>query len=454
MRRRFIAVGLFALLFALGWWAGRSGASSDLYARLDTFIEILHKVEENYVEPVEPEHLIHGAVHGMLRDLDPYAEFIDTRTQRDRAAAGAVHPEDGDVGLAIGARNNAWTVITPLPGGPAERAGLRAGDLLLQVDGRSSASWTRAELGGRLRGPRGSRVRLNVARPGADTLREIVVTRASLPRLAPPDSRMIEKGIGVVRLAAFGDSTALQLRALLRRLRDAGALALVLDLRGSTSGTVRQGADVAQLLLPRGALVTVTHGRGHGGDQRLNAAESSPVLDWPVAVVIDGTSAGAAEIVAGALQDQDRALLVGRTTFGLASAQSDFALEGGNATVRFTTAVQLTPSGRPIQRFPSQASDDEETPDADSAATDSATRRAYLTHAGRKVLAGGGIRPDVVVVADSTSAPTARAGTRPVAGDDRLLRRALAVLRRAHAPRDVFATAAVRAAGAPDERRR
>ena len=450
MRRRFIAVGLFALLFALGWWAGRGRASGDLYARLDTFIEILHKVEENYVEPVEPEHLIRGAVHGMLRDLDPYAEFIDTRAQRDRAAAGAIHSGDADVGLAIGVRNNAWTVIAPLAGGPAERAGLRAGDLLLQVDGRSSASWTRAELGSKLRGPRGSRVRLNVAREGEDAPREIVVTRASLPRLAPPDSRMIEKSIGYVKLGAIGDSTALQLRALLRRLRGSGALALAFDLRGCTSGTVRQGADVAQLLLPRGALVTVTHGRGRGADQRLNAAEPSPVLDWPVAVVIDGTSAGAAEIVAGALQDHDRALLVGRTTFGLASAQSDFPLEGGNAAVRFTTAVQLTPSGRPIQRFPSQASDDEEAPDADSAATDSATRRAYLTHAGRKVLAGGGIRPDLEM-ADSASAP----GTaRPVAGDDPLLRRAVAVLRRAHAPRDVFATATVRGSGAAEERRR
>jgi carboxyl-terminal processing protease len=180
------------------------------------------------------------------------------------------------------------------------------------------------------------------------------------------------------------------------------------------------------------------------------------VLDWPVAVVIDGTAAGAAEIVAGALQDHDRALLVGRTTFGLASAQSDFPLEGGSASVRFTTTVQLTPSGRPIQRLPRQISDDEEdVPDADSAATDTATRRAYLTHAGRKVLAGGGIRPDLDVPVDSTAA-LAAARSAPV--DDALLRRALAVLRRAHAPRDVFAAAALHAAApvasAPEERRR
>src|SRR6266436_5006813 len=174
MRRRFIAIGLFALLFALGWWAGRGRASNDLYARLDTFIEILHKVEENYVEPVEPQRLIHGAVHGLLRDLDPYAAYVETRPDAGSTSAnggpgaksvGAARERtggDADVGLVLGARDNAWVVVAPLPGGPADLAGVRSGDVLDQVDGRSTAGWMLFETTARLRGAPGSRVRLTL----------------------------------------------------------------------------------------------------------------------------------------------------------------------------------------------------------------------------------------------------------------------------------------------------
>ena len=432
MRRRFIAISLFALLFALGWWAGRGRASGDLYARLDTFIEILHKVEESYVEPVEPRHLIQGAVHGMLRDLDPYAEYVEGAATPDAAAERA----SADVGLALGARDNAWIVIAPAPGGPADLAAVRSGDVLDQVDGRSTSGWTRGEVEARLHGAPGTRVRLTLVRAGEDTPFDVTLTRGSLPQAPRASGRMVEKGIALVRLPAIDDGSAGEIKALLARLRGEGATRLALDLRGCATGNAKQGADVAQLFLARGAVVADARGRVRDAAARRLAADSAPQLDWPLAVIVDQGSAGAAEVLAGALQDNDRALLFGRTTFGLASTQTDFKLEGGNAHVRLTTAVQLTPSGRPIQSLAVPGSeDDEDGADSPAPADSAAAARTYATRSGRAIKGGGGIRPDVEFPADSSAATALRP-----AGDP-WLARALETLRRARAPRDVFAAA-------------
>src|SRR6267378_1730080 len=454
MRRRFIAIGLFVLLFALGWWAGRGRASSDLYARLDTFIEILHKVEENYVEPVEPQRLIRGAVHGMLRDLDPYSAYVESRAEpargsaadpsgpaRTETKAGSSAAPDlpaGDVGLTLGARDNAWVIVSPTPGSPADLAGVRAGDILDQVDGRSTTGWMLRETEERLRGTPGSKVRLTLVREGEETPWDVTLTRARAVRIPRAEGRMLEKGIAFARLPAIDDSSARDLRQLLRRLRGEGATRLVLDLRGCALGTFRQGANVAQLFLPRGAAITLARGRSEVAGSRWVAAESAPLLEWPVVLIVDNGSAGAAEIVAGALQDDDRTLLLGRTTFGRASSQSEFPLEGGAASVRITTTVQLTPSGRPISSLAvPDFDDDEESPD--STAIDSAARRTYPTHSGRAIRGGGGIRPDLDLADSTATAASTHRAAPGVELTDRWVRRALEVLRRAHAPRDVFA---------------
>src|SRR6267378_3200656 len=207
MRRRFIAIGLFVLLFALGWWAGRGRASSDLYARLDTFIEILHKVEENYVEPVEPQRLIRGAVHGMLRDLDPYSAYVESRAEpargsaadpsgpaRTETKAGSSAAPDlpaGDVGLTLGARDNAWVIVSPTTG------------------------WMLRETEERLRGTPGSKVRLTLVREGEETPWDVTLTRTRAVRIPRAEGRMLEKGIAFARLPAIDDSSARDLRQLL-----------------------------------------------------------------------------------------------------------------------------------------------------------------------------------------------------------------------------------------------
>jgi carboxyl-terminal processing protease len=437
MRRRIALLALFALLFALGWWAGRGRAATDLYSRLDIFIEVLEKVREGYVEPVDPQRLIHGAVTGMLRDLDPYSEYLDSRTL-DRRDAHA--PDRADAGVTLGSREGVWTVIAPVAGGPGERAGLRAGDLLLQVDGRSTSSWTLREAQESLRGTPGSAVKLSVLHEGDDAPRTVTVTRETPRPAAPPLVMMEPDGIGYVRLSGLDAASASLVRRALSTLRARGAKRLLLDVRGCATGAAGDGAQVAELFLPRGTTLMRTHARTRGTDERLEAAASDPNVSWPLALLADGGTAGAAEVLMGALQDADRGLIVGERSFGLGAVQSDVPLPGGERAVSLTTAVRETPSGRPIQNVAAVTEDDTED---DGAAPDSTTtpaRDAYRTASGRRIVGGGGIAPDIpestataTLPSDTTAAAQAKLSADPV------VKRALDALRKARVPRDVYA---------------
>jgi carboxyl-terminal processing protease len=246
--------------------------------------------------------------------------------------------------------------------------------------------------------------------------------------------------VGYVRLAGIDGSTAGLVRKALATLRAGGARRLALDVRQCATGAPGDGAQVAELFLPRGTTLMRTHGRARSADERLEAAASNPNLDWPLAVLGDAGTAGAAEVLMGALQDADRALIVGARTFGLGSVQTDLPLPGGSSVISLTTAVRETPSGRPIQSVAaaeSDDSDDDATP-ADSSAN-SAGRETYRTASGRRIAGGGGIAPDiaqaasVAAPADSTAAGRARLAADPA------VKRAIDALKRARAPRDVFA---------------
>lgn len=441
MRRRFAVLGLFALLFALGWWAGRGRAATDLYARLDIFVEVLQKVRDGYVQEVEPDKLIHGAVTGMLRDLDPYAEYLDARSLDRRDSRGS---SAADAGLTLGSHAGLWTVIAPLPGGPAERAGVRAGDFLLQVDGRSTGSWTLRETLESLRGAAGTSVKLSLIHAGDDAPRTVTLVREPVRPVGAPVAFPARDGVGYLRLTGFEPATAGLVRKAISALRSRGVRRLVLDVRRCATGSAGDGAQVAELFLPRGTTLMRTRSRARASDERLEAAASDPNQDWPLAVLADGGSAGASEVLAGALQDADRALVVGRRTFGLGSVQTDLPLPGGVTVLSLTTALRETPSGRPIQKLAATDADDS---DDDLAPSDSAAvssgRDWFRTRSGRRIAGGGGIAPDVEVgvdqaaaalPADSTAAGLARLAADPAA------QRAIEVLRRSRAPRDVFAT--------------
>ena len=415
IRRRIVLGVLLAVLFALGWWAGRV-ASRDLYGDLDLFVEVLHKVEANYVDPVQPAPLVDGAIKGMLRQLDPYSQYLDEKAYAN--IRSMTEGTFGGIGVEVNVRDGYPTVIAPIEGTPAWEAGLRSGDVIVQIDGKSAYGLTVQDAADRLRGAEGTQVRLKVSREGEGEDQEVTLVRRIIERKAVPYAFVAEGGIGYLRLSAFSERTAEETRAMIERLREQGAKSLVLDLRMNPGGLLDQAVGVTQEFVPRGTMVVSTRGRARSEDNRYYADEPKPNLQWPIVVLVDDGSASASEIVAGALQDVDRALLVGRTTFGKGSVQRIFPLRDQDAALKLTTALYYTPSGRSINRAVHDTlSDEEDAPDdaGPPPAPDTLARPVFHTRAGRTVYGGGGITPDVIVVPDTLTGLLRRVESRNLA---------------------------------------
>jgi carboxyl-terminal processing protease len=403
IRRRFILGGLFLLLFGLGWWVGRGGASADLYANVDLFVEVLHRVEDNYVDRVEPEKLVRGALKGMLRDLDPYSQFLDRRSYGDLQSVTEGH--FGGIGVVVSVRDNYPTVISPIEGSPAWEAGMRSGDVIVKIEGQSTEGFTVEDAATHLRGPQGTRVAISVRREGDPEEHPYTLERRVIETRSVPYAFVVGKDVGYLRLSNFSEKSGAEVRAAATRLGTEGARGMVLDLRSNPGGLLEQAVDVAEQFLPRGSLVVYTRGRSSPQDTRYYAAEARPNLGGPLVVLVDGGTASASEIVAGALQDLDRALVLGRTSFGKGSVQSVYPLSGRTEALKLTTALYYTPSGRSIHRFTHAVSDDDDegdgTPADTTAPPDTVPRPRFKTAAGRVVFGGGGITPDLTVLADS-----------------------------------------------------
>jgi len=416
IRRRILIVVLLLVPFGLGWWAGRGRATADLYENLDLFIEVLNKVEQNYVTPTDPRLLVEGALRGMLRTLDPYSQYLD-RHDFDNLQTTTQGRFSG-IGVVVSVRDNYPTVISPIEGTPAWRAGLQAGDAIVAVNGKSCAGFTVEDAANELRGPEGTEVHVTVRREGEDEDLEFDLTRSEIVTHSVPYAFVVDERIGYLRLGAFSERSGAEVREALQRLRAGGARRLVLDLRRNPGGLLDQAVDVAEQFLPAQALVVKTAGRDGRHEVRYESGDEGGETRWPMVVLIDGGSASASEIVAGALQDHDRALLVGQTSFGKGSVQSVFPLQGRTAAVKLTTALYYTPSGRSIHR--DQPPDDPHAglrvadegderdapavPEDAPADTQEVERPRFETDAGRPVYGGGGITPDMVSVPDSLGA--------------------------------------------------
>lgn len=352
--KRTFCVAVFALLTGAGIGAVYSSdvgyaqkTQSHLYARLDMFAQVLSLVERNYVDDVDRNAMIDGAVHGMIRSLDPHSSFMSAAEKKefDRRTAG----QFVGVGIEVGIREGQLRVIMAYVGGPAYESGIRSGDTILAVDGKDVSSMNLDDLFVALRGAPGTDVRLTVRHPDGLAIEHYALTRAVV-ELDIVRGQLLDGDIGYVALSSFGSDAADRVRNRieeLSRLSRHGLRGLVLDLRKNPGGFLSQGVAVANLFIPSGKIVT-TRGRNGVEIRTYEAARAGYHYDLPLAVLIDSGSASASEIVAGALQDHRRAVIVGTTSFGKASIQNIFPLQDG-AHLKLTIGKYYTPSGRCIQ---------------------------------------------------------------------------------------------------------
>jgi carboxyl-terminal processing protease len=410
-RRRLFIGAFVVLLFIAGWVVGWSRATAvDRYDDVHLFVQVLQRVDQYYVDPVEPKKLVDGAIQGMLRRLDPFSSYLDEKALVDLTAA--TQGQFGGLGIVVGIRDNYPTVISPLEGTPAFSIGIQSGDRIVEIDAKPTRGLAIDEVVSRLRGPEGTKVTVRVSREGEEEPRTYTITREIITVKSVPYAHVFSGGIGYVRLASFSSTTGDELRQALAALDRDGAKSLILDLRRNPGGLLSEAVDVAEQFLPKGEVIVETRGRMSDADQTYAASFTQPHLSQPLVVLVDEASASAAEIVAGALQDHDRALLVGEPTFGKGSVQSVINLPGSRAALKLTTAKYYTPSGRSIHKDAFEPHADAPAGDEDEvsvtpAKPDSAPKPKFRTDAGRTVFGGGGIQPDLVVKADTLIDPSA-----------------------------------------------
>ncbi len=410
--KRFGILVLLAILFVAGWAFGWSRATAvDRYGELDLFVDVFAKVHQFYVDPVEPEVLVESAIQGMLRELDPFSSFLDERSFQDLQIS--TQGEFGGLGIVVSVRDRYPTIIAPIEGTPAYSLGLVAGDVITEIDGVTTLDVPIDQVVSKLRGAQGTAVRISIRREGETEERDYTIVREVIRLKSVPYTMLFDGGIGYIRLSNFSATSGDEVRAAVADLERRGARSLVLDLRENPGGLLSEAIDVSEMFLERGAVVVETRGRARNADHTYTATEAKPHLNQALVVLVSAGSASASEIVAGAIQDHDRGLLVGQTTFGKGSVQSLIDLPGSRAALKLTTAKYYTPAGRSIHRdFKAEEAEaraggrleglDEGAP-PQPAIPDSA-RPVYHTTGGRDVYGGGGITPDVAVIPDTLGA--------------------------------------------------
>ena len=388
-----IVVGVSAL--AGGLFGGRALATQDRVAeQYKVFSHALAAIEANYVDEVDPERLVNSAINGMLQTLDPHSSFMNPRSysQMRERQEGRYY----GLGITIQVLNGDITVMALFGGSPAYLRGLRRGDIIAEVEGESAKGWTSDQAVTRLRGPKGSVVKIAIRRSGYDELIPLEVTRDEINIPTILGSFMVDEAVAYVRLRDFSETTNHDLGLALEELASQGMQKLLLDLRDNPGGPLDQAIQVANRFLPRGDMIVYTRGRIKNSDQDYYASEDSDFTELPLVVLVNRNSASASEIVAGAIQDHDRGLIVGETTFGKALVQSIYRVSQG-AGLALTTARYYTPSGRLIQR-PWDGTFDEYLTYSlreQQGEREHLTADLKYTDAGRQVYSGGGIEPDM-----------------------------------------------------------
>lgn len=375
--------------------AAKPSPQDTLYARIrhniNLFGDVYREIALKYVDTVDPDQFIRAGIDGMLSTLDPYTVFIaeDETDELDVISSGKY----GGVGLEVGVRgkDKVLTVISAMDESPAQRVGIRNGDRILMIDSNRTVGYSTNDAARLLRGDPGTPVRLTIERSGSDEPIEFVITRKEIDIKDVPYAGFVKPGVGYVKLAHFSRRAPDELEAAIVDLKQSGMTSLILDLRGNPGGLLSSAIGVLQKFCAKGEEVLVVRGRTTDNQQEFRMPADPIAGNLPLAILVDGGSASASEIVAGAVQDLDRGVIIGETTFGKGLVQSVISFETGEA-LKLTTAKYYTPSGRLIQKV-------DYFHDQDSVVmrpTAEVRTGGFATRNGRPVEGGGGIDPDIV----------------------------------------------------------
>ncbi len=408
--RLFLALALVAgATLAGGVFANKLNASPEKDTPpLDEYADILTTLSDWAPEPVAPDKIVYASIHGMLARLDPHTAFLEP--DEFSAMREKQHGSFYGLGIQIQKRMGKITVIAPMEGTPAYKMGIRAGDIITHItDEELKEDTTTEDVVRKLRGPKGTSVAITIRRVGFDEPIRMTITRAEIPTRSVRYAFMLEPGVGYIMLSDFTHTSSKEVYEAIQKLEKQGMKKLLLDLRGNPGGVLEQAVDVTDVFVPKGSMVTYTKGRTASSAQEYYAPGEGTHFDHPLVVLVNRGSASASEIVAGAIQDHDRGVVVGQRTWGKGLVQSVYTLSYG-AGLALTTARYYTPSGRWIQRdytdllaYVNPGDPDAGAETSETAPHPGSESAVFYTDAGRVVYAQGGITPDVIVKSDRDS---------------------------------------------------
>lgn len=373
-------------------------SADNSFEQIKRFMNVFNIVRSYYVDEVEAPKLVTGAIQGMLEQLDPHSVYIEPEKLKEINEQFQGSYEG--IGIEFIIQNKILTVVAPIAGSPSEALGLKPGDQIIKIEGKSAYGITEDEVQKRLKGPKGTKVTVTIRRPGIDEPFDITITRDKIPIYSVMAKFLIQDKIGYIYVGRFAQTTAEEFDRALRELEVQGMEGLLLDLRANTGGYLDQAFKVADRFIDGNKVIVYTKGRIPEANDEFRSTNVATHRKYPLVVLINKGSASASEIVAGAIQDWDRGLIVGETSFGKGLVQTQLNLKDGSA-LRITTAKYYTPSGRLIQRSYENGLYEYYTSGYEDAKnelrSDSKNKPIFFTHAGRKVFGGGGITPDIEI---------------------------------------------------------
>ncbi|WP_300507624.1 S41 family peptidase [uncultured Duncaniella sp.] len=390
MKKLTLVAALLVTISLLASAATRS-KKSEISRNLDIFNALYKELQTFYVDSIDAEKSINTAISAMLNDIDPYTEYFSSKDQ-DKFRTMTTG-EYGGIGSVIQQNERGVMVVEPYKGSPAQLAGLRPGDIFLQIDGDTVTGWPSDKVSEKLKGQSGSTLRLVMKRPWTeDSILNFELKRAKIQMPSVPYVGMIRPGVGYVNLTTFSEKSYPEVRSGVEQLIKDGATSLILDLRGNGGGLVESAVEILGMFLPKGTTVLTTRGKGVLNEKVYRTSVNPVDTKIPLVVLVDGASASASEIVTGALQDLDRAVVIGNRSFGKGLVQSTRELPY-DGLLKVTVAKYYIPSGRLIQAIDYS----HRNPDGSVARIPDSLTTVFKTAGGREVRDGGGITPDIKI---------------------------------------------------------